>query len=104
MDRYETVQNRISCQRAHADLCAGSGEEVVAAGALVDVPGRQQAQRALPGLGLEKIAQVVQLILQVAVREHHTLQADLPNVGICLKKKHINRAKTEGLTGARQAS
>ena len=54
-------------------LLHAAGVDEVAAGALVDVPGGQQAEGALPRQGLQEVLQVVQLVQQVAVRQHHTL-------------------------------
>lgn len=60
-----------------ADVCIhllhATRVDKVTAGSLIDVPWRQQTQRALPNCRLQEVLQVVQLIQQVAVRQHDTL-------------------------------
>ena len=56
------------------DLLHAAGVDEVATGALVDVPGGQQAQGAFPRQGLQEVLQIVQLIQQVAMGQHHALQ------------------------------
>lgn len=55
-------------------LLHASRVDEVAAGALIDVPRGQQAEGALARQGLQEVAQVVELIQQVAVGQHHPLQ------------------------------
>lgn len=57
--------------RAH--LLATLAEDEVPYRALVDVPGRQQAQRGVSQLRTQKVRQVGQLVHQVVVGEHHPL-------------------------------
>ena len=57
-----------------ACLCDAAGEAKVAGGALVDVPGREQAERAVAGRRAQEEAQVGDLVHQVGVRQHHALR------------------------------
>ena len=61
-----------SCKEFH--LCACTGIQKVAAGALVYVPGRQQAQRAVPSMWSQVVLQVVYLVLEIGMAQHDTLR------------------------------
>jgi len=59
--------------RTTACLGTSTGEEVVTAGALINVPGGEQTEGALARLRLQEVVEVVQLIPQIAVRQHDPL-------------------------------
>ena len=54
-------------------LCISARIQEVAAGALIDVPGRQQAQGALSRARRQEMIQVVQLVSEIGVAQHDTL-------------------------------
>ena len=68
------VSEGLLSSRREIYLCACTGIQKVAAGALIYVPGRQQAQRAIPSMWSQVVLQVVYLVLEIGMAEHDTLR------------------------------
>ena len=68
--------------------------EVIAAGTLIDVPGRQQAETGVAHIWQNVMIQILDLVEHVCMCQHHTLHKDITclNSAIVAPIKHIMSA------------